>query len=139
MTQLAQEAYGWSMAEVDPEDDSIRRFIVRHYRYDPHRHERRHVVVAAFENEREMWDCMEEIGAGIRLRRDAGEEVDRGEHASGSVHEPGYLRRAANGHLVSRAIRHGVFPRLLQEVELPSNMSVSRAESPPRDDDHQAD
>jgi hypothetical protein len=126
------------MAEVDPEDDSIHRFIVRHYRYDPHRHERRHVVVAAFDNERQMWDCMEEIGAQIRRRRDAGEEVDRGEHASGLHHEPGYLRRAAHGHLVSRANRHGVFLRPLQEVERPSNMSVSRAESPPRDNDHQA-
>jgi hypothetical protein len=42
------------VAEVDPDDDSIRRFIVRHYRYDPDRHERRHVVVAAFDSEREF-------------------------------------------------------------------------------------
>ena len=68
MTQLAQQAYGWSMAEVDPEDDSIRRFIVRHYQYDPRRHERRHVVIAAFDNEREMWARMEEIGAGTGQR-----------------------------------------------------------------------
>ena len=127
------------MAQVDPEDDSINRFIVWHYRYDLQRHERRHVVVAAFDNEREMWARMQEIGAEINRRRDAGEEVDRGEHASGSIHEPGYLRRAANGHLVSRAISHGVFPRFLQEVEPPSNMSVARAEPPPRDDNHQAD
>jgi hypothetical protein len=127
------------MAQVDPEDDSINRFIVWHYRYDPQRHERRHVVVAAFDNEREMWARMQEIGAEIKRRREAGEEVDRGEHASGSIHEPGYLRRAANGHLVSRAISHGVFPRFLQGVELPSNMSVARAEPPPRDDHHQAD
>jgi hypothetical protein len=60
------------------------------------------------------------------------------EHASGSQQEPGYLQRAANGHLVSRAIRHGVFPRFLREVELPSNMSVSWAESPSGEDDHRA-
>jgi hypothetical protein len=41
------------MAQVDPADDSIKRFIVRHYRYDPERRERRHVVVAAFDNEPE--------------------------------------------------------------------------------------
>lgn len=127
------------MAQVDPEDDSIKRFIVRHYRYDPQRRERRHVVVAAFDNEHEMWASMEEIGAEIRRRREAGEEVDRGEHASGVVHEPGYLRRAANGHLVSRAIGHGVFPRSLQAVELPSNMSVAQAESPPPDGIHEGD
>src|ERR1700744_486963 len=100
------------MAQVDPEDDTINRFIVRHYRYDPQRHERRHVVVAAFDNENEMWVRMQEIAAEIKRRREAGEEVDPREHASGSHHEPGYLRRAANGHLISRAIGHGVFPRL---------------------------
>jgi hypothetical protein len=37
------------MARVDPEDDTIWRFIACHYRYDPQRQERRHVVVAAFD------------------------------------------------------------------------------------------
>ena len=54
----------------------------------------------------------------------------RSEHASGVVHEAGYLRRAANGHLVTRAIRHGVAGRWVEELELPSNMSVVRAERP---------
>jgi hypothetical protein len=39
--------YRWSMARVDPEDDSIERFIVRRYRYDSQRRERRHVVAVA--------------------------------------------------------------------------------------------
>jgi hypothetical protein len=126
------------MAQVDPGDDAISRFIVRHYRYDPQRHERRHVVVAAFDNEHEMWALMQHIAAEIERRRDEGEDVDPREHASGSQQEPGYRQRAANGHLVSRAIRHGVFPRYLREVELPSSMSVSWAESPPGEDDHRA-
>jgi len=124
-------AYRWFVARVDPGDDSIERFIVRHYRYDPQRRERRHVVVAAFDNEPEFWACMEGVQAEIRRRREAGEPVDPGEHSSGVVHEPGYLRRAANGHLVSRAIRHGVAGRWIGELELPSNMSVVRAERPP--------
>jgi hypothetical protein len=119
------------MARVDPGDDSIERFIVRHYRYDPQRRERRHVVVAAFDNEREFWACMEGVRAEIGRRREAGEPVDPGEHAAGVVHEPGYLRRAANGHLVSRAIRHGVAGQWIEELELPSNMSVARVERPP--------
>src|SRR5580700_7663243 len=49
----ARGTYGGSMAQVDPADDSIKRFIVRHYRYDPERRARRHVVVAAFDNEPE--------------------------------------------------------------------------------------
>jgi hypothetical protein len=116
---------------VDVEDDSIERFIVRHYRYDPQRRERRHVVVAAFDNEREYRACMESVQAEIKARRERGEPVDPGEHASGIVQEPGYLRRAANGHLLSRAIRHGATGSWIGELELPSNMSVIRAERPP--------
>jgi hypothetical protein len=115
------------MAQVDPEDDSIRRFIVRHYRYDPQRRERRHVVVAAFDNEAEYETRLQEEAAEIRRRRDDGENLDRAEHASGSIYEPGYLRRSANGHLLSRAIRHGVAPPDLERLELPSNMSYVTA------------
>jgi len=92
------------MAQVDPEDDSIQRFIVRHYRYDPERRERRHVLVAAFDNEAEYQARLQSEEAEIQRRRDNGESVDRREHVSGSVYGPGYLRRAANGHLLSRAI-----------------------------------
>ena len=119
------------MARVDSGDDSIKRFIVRHYRDDPQRRERRHVVVAAFDNEREFRACMEGVQAEIRRCREAGEPVDRREHTSGVVHEPGYLRRAANGHLVTRAFRHGAVGRWIEELELPSNMSFVRAERPP--------
>lgn len=119
------------MPRVDPEDDSIERFIVRHYRYDPQRRERRHVVVAAFDNEPEYDACMASVQAEIKARRVRGEPVDPGEHASGIVHEPGYLRRAANGHLLSRAIRRGAAGSWIGHLELPSNMSVLRAERPP--------
>jgi len=88
------------------------------------------VVVAAFDNERELWACMEGLQAEIRRRREAGEPVDPREHASGVVHEPGYLRRAANGHLASRAIEHGAGGPWIEELELPSNISVVRMERP---------
>jgi hypothetical protein len=119
------------VARVDPGDDSIERFIVRHYRYDPQRRERRHVVVAAFDDEREFHACMDGVRDEIKGRRDRGEPVDPVEHASGVVHEPGYLRRAANGHLVSRAIRHGAAGSWIEELELPSNMSIVGAKRPP--------
>ncbi len=118
------------MARVDPEDDTIRRFIVRHYRHDPARRERRHVVVAAFDNEPEFLACIKRVAAEIGERRERGERVEPREHATGVVYEPGYLRRAANGHLVSRAIRHGVAWLPFEELELPSNMFVFRAERP---------
>ena len=89
------------------------------------------MVVATFDNEREFRAGMEGVQAEITRRREAGEPVEPSEHTSGVVHEPGYLRRAANGHLVTRAIRHGAAGRWIMELELPSNMSVAWAERPP--------
>ena len=122
--------YAGAVARVDPGDDGIERFIVRHFRYDPQRRERRHVVVAAFDNEPEFRACMDSVRNEIKARRDRGAPIDPGEHASGVVHEPGYLRRAANAHLLSRAIRRGVTGSWIGELELPSSRSVARAERP---------
>jgi hypothetical protein len=118
------------VAQVDPNDDTRRRFVVRHYRYDPARRERRHVVVAAFDNEPEFLACIERVGAEIGQRRQRGQDVDSREHASGVVHEPGYRRRAANGHLISRAIKHGVAGLPFDELEVRINMAVFRSERP---------
>jgi hypothetical protein len=124
-------AYCGPVVRVDPGDDSIERFIVWHYRYDPQRRERRHVVVAAFDNEPEFLACIETVRGEIERRKSHGEVVDPREHVSGTVHEPGYLRRAANGHLVWRALQRGVTPGpWLDELELPANMAVARAERP---------
>jgi len=123
-------SYSRAVARVDPGNDDIERFVVRHYRYDPLRRERRHVVVAAFDSEQEYRACMDSVRDQIKARRERGEPVDPGEHASGVVHEPGYLRRAANGHLVMRAIKHGAAGPWIEELELPLNISVVRAERP---------
>jgi hypothetical protein len=121
----------WSVGRVEPEDDGIRSFIVHHYRYDAARRERRHVVVAAFDNEPESLACVERGRAEIAQRREREERVDPREHASGVVHEPGYLRRAGNGHLLRRAFKHGVAGLQFEEWELPFNMSVFRADRAP--------
>lgn len=113
------------MSRVDVGDDSIRRFVVYHYRYDPERHERRHVLVAAFDNELEFEASMGSIRADIERRQAAGEPVDRNEHPNGRIYEPGQLRRAATGHLVRRMMEHGVDPRRwIQEQDLPHNMAL---------------
>lgn len=122
------------MAQVDPGDDSIQRLIARHYRYDAARHERRHVVVAAFDNEQEFLACINRVNLEIRRRRERGEPVEPSEHASGVVYEPGYLGSAANGHLLRRAMQHRVATLPFDELELPRNMAVARfvrSESPP--------
>jgi len=113
------------VARVDPDDDNVRSYIVYHYRYDPDRHERRHVVVAALDSRREYDACFQAASAEIERRKAGGEQVDPSEHVAGTVHEPGYRRRASNGRLMVRALRHGVAPGpWLDELEMPSNMAV---------------
>jgi hypothetical protein len=119
------------VGEVDPEDDTIERFVVRHYRYDRQRSERRHVVVATYDNEQEFEARVQKESRELERRRASGEEVDAREHISGSVLEPGYSRRAANGHLIKRAFGHGVSAGpWLDELELPGNMGVMRSPDP---------
>ena len=67
---------------------------------------------------------MDRVHAEITGRQEAGQPVDPQEQASGIVHEPGYLRRAANGHPVTRAFDHGAAGPWINELELPFNMSV---------------
>ena len=104
------------VAKVDVQDDTIRRFVVRHYRYDPQRHERR----------------MESVRGDIEQRRSAGGPVDRQEHVVGVVYEPGDRRRAATGHLLRRMMEHGVDPRpWIDMFDLPSNIGFLSADGPP--------
>jgi hypothetical protein len=115
------------MPKIDPDDDRLHRYVVRHYRYDSERRERRHVVVAAFDNRREFWECFHAAWDEIELRRANGEDVHPSEHVSGIEHEPGYRRRAANGRLIVRALRRGVWVPWVDDLELPSSMATYRA------------
>jgi hypothetical protein len=76
------------MARVDPDDDTIRRFIVLHYCYDPSRRERRQVEVAAFDNETEFYEFSGKLHADIEERKRTGEAEDS-ERVSGVVKEAG--------------------------------------------------
>jgi hypothetical protein len=51
------------VATVDPGDDDIERYVVRHYAHDPERHERRHQVIAAFDNEGEFVKLLKRLNA----------------------------------------------------------------------------
>jgi hypothetical protein len=47
------------VAEIDPYDDQIDRWIVWHYRFDPARRQRRNVTVAAYDNVSEFEKCID--------------------------------------------------------------------------------
>lgn len=114
---------------MDPDDDSIRRFVVSHYRYDPNRHERRHVIVAAFDTKREFKACMGEVDAEIRARQEHGDPVEPNEHVMGVELEPGYRRKQQQARLVERALKHGVLPAELDKM--PRNFALLRDEPQP--------
>jgi hypothetical protein len=120
-----------AVAEVRVDDDSIRRWVVWHYRYDPERRERRNVVVAAFDNPDEFHADIEKRSAHLRRNKERGEVLDSAERISGQVYEPGYLRLQRNAHLLKRAIEHGVAPAGIDDIELPPNIAAVRSERRP--------
>ncbi|HEX8972022.1 hypothetical protein [Oryzihumus sp.] len=115
------------MATVDIDDDDLRRFVVHHYRYDPERHERRHVLVGAFDDAAEARACFDRVRADLERRRETDPGFDRREHVSSRTLEPGDRRRDANSRLLRRTIRHGVTPGdWADDLELPSSTWLMR-------------
>jgi hypothetical protein len=122
------------VATVDPDDDSIVRWVVWHYRHDPDRGQRRNVVVAAFDNPDEFHADIQIRADELRDRKQRG-EVDSAERIGGQMYEPDYRRLQRNAHLLKRAIEHGVSPAGIEDMELPPNVGVTRAVDP----DHSSD
>ena len=114
------------VAVVDPDDDTVARYVVAHYRYDPDRRERRHVVVAAFDNPDEFHTDIHVRAEQLRALRESGEDVDRLEHITGRTYAAGYRRQQRDAHLLKRAIEHGIAP-VLDDLALPPNVSAARA------------
>lgn len=121
------------MAMVDADDDGITRFVVQRYVFDPDRHERRHQLVAAFDNPGESEALIDSLAQDLEQRRRSGETVDPTEHISGVVLEPGYRRRQHNARVLKRAIARGValdsttWEQLT--TDLPPGVAVLRATS----------
>ena len=120
------------MPQVDPDDDTIRRYVVHHYRYDEERHERRNVLVAAYDSAGEWHAALEGLQGELERRRASGEPVDPRENVSGTEWKPGDRGRAAYGHQLRRAMEHGVLPADLDETRLPQNMAIMRSTDRPR-------
>lgn len=122
------------MAEVDRNDDAVWRCVIHRYEFDPARRERRNVVVAVYDNEREFQAEFERHAQMLEDDTAAGARSSRGS-LTGVVLEPGYLAASVRGHNVRRAMEHGVSPgRLLAFGPPPQNtavMTFATSENPP--------
>ena len=89
---------------VDAGDDSIARFVLLHYRYDPGRRERREVVVAAYDDRAEF-EAAVRAAAGDLAARQARGEAEEQERVSGVYKLAGADAEARRRRLAFRAIR----------------------------------
>ena len=94
------------MAEVDPDDETTDRWIVRCYRFDEDRRERRHCVVAAYEREQEMLSRMGVEAERLEERRAAG-IADPSEHITGILQRAGHKQHEDERRLQARLSRPG--------------------------------
>jgi hypothetical protein len=80
------------MASVDLNDESIDRWVVQRYRFDPERNERRHVPEIAFDSSAEMEEYVQR--ASIELYDlQQNQRADDREHYSGVHWAPGHRER----------------------------------------------
>ncbi len=111
------------MPEVDPDDDTVTRYVVWHYRYDPTRRQRRNVLVAAYDDRIEFEDRVQELSGALLSRKAAG-KAESGEDISGEVRTPGHRLRAQNARLLTRAFSRGVWPPHWDRDHPPDGVSL---------------
>ena len=90
---------------VESADDSIRRFVVHLYSYDPERHERRYIEIGSFDNEAEAMRCLGETQMSLMSRQERG-EADQRDNVSMVVKEPGVDARNRRRRIEERLRRH---------------------------------
>jgi hypothetical protein len=90
---------------VDSSDDTIRRFVVRLYTYDPDRHERRHIEVGTFDDDAEAMHCFGETHLAL-LSNQASGNADARDHVTMVVKEPGVDERNRMRRIQERLSRH---------------------------------
>jgi hypothetical protein len=122
----------WIVAEVDPEDDSVGRYIVRHYAYEPARHERRHQTTVAFDDRMEFEAYIQGANARLRALQAVDRNVDPLEYYSGVFKPAGEDHHQRLRRIAQAAIEHGARPpaEVVSELhELGEQISQSRRET----------
>lgn len=82
LTALLVSKYEPTGVEVDVNDDSIDRWCVKHYQYDPERWQVRHVFLKAFSNQKAQMKYFTNVKDELQVRRQL-EEVPSHEHITG--------------------------------------------------------
>jgi hypothetical protein len=95
------------VARVDPDDDSLTRYLVQYYAYDPSRRERRYQTVVAFDNETEFDSYLDDAATRLRERRAADPDLDPREGYTKVVKAAGEDRRQRLRRVASAASEHG--------------------------------
>jgi len=90
--------------KVDPDDDTIQRYVAWHYRYDPDRRCRRNVVVAAFDDAAEFESFIRESSEALHRRKAHG-DAETVEHVGGVVLPAGYREAMRRGRGESQALK----------------------------------
>lgn len=76
------------MAEVDPNDNSIKSYTVRHHKFDPETNHFRWFNLKTFDNETEMVQLMNQIFDDIERRLLIGDASTK-EQVAGTINESG--------------------------------------------------
>jgi hypothetical protein len=121
------------VAEVDPEDDSIGRYIVRHYAYDAARRERRHQTIVAFDDRMQSEAYIHDANARLRALQAVDRDVDPVEYYSGVLKPAGEDHRQHLRRVAQAAIEHGAQPpaQVVSELRaLGDQIGQSRRETP---------
>jgi hypothetical protein len=97
------------MSEIDISDDSLTRYVVKHYKFDPSTKHFIHLELMAFDNKKELEMKISELGKSLKHLQDS-HEVTSKEYIYGAIYKPGHFDQTNQMHLVKRMIRHGVNP-----------------------------
>ena len=92
------------MTRVDPEDDSIERWVAFHYLYDPERSDRRNVIVDAFNSDADFRDLLDRAGSELRAAIANG-AAEKMEHLGGWRWPAGRIADQAETRLYPKRLR----------------------------------
>jgi hypothetical protein len=90
---------------VDSSDDTVRRFVVNLYTYDPQRRERTDVEIASFDNEAEGMRCLGDAYLDLKSRQASG-DADPRDRLSMVIKDPGVDERSRQRRIDERSRRN---------------------------------